>query len=153
MFKFLFLLFLLVPLIELYVLIEIGQQIGAGMTIFLVVATAIMGALLVRIQGFTTFVRAQQSIARGQAPAVELLEGLALFISGFMLLVPGFVTDALGFLLLVPPIRQAFARHILKNQQFMFRGHYQQSGTHRRSKDGDVIEGEVVDDDDPRHLR
>lgn len=152
MFKFLFLLFLLVPVIELYVLIAIGEQIGAALTVFLVIATAIMGALLVRIQGFTTFVRAQQSIARGQAPAVELLEGLALFLSGFMLLVPGFVTDALGFVLLVPPVRQAFARHLLRNQRFMFRGHYQQAGRYRHSREDDVIEGEVVDDD-PRHLR
>ena len=70
--KFLFLIFLVVPLIEIFLLIEIGSVIGAGMTIFLVVFTALLGAVLVRAQGFSAFMRAQSQMAKGQVPAVEM---------------------------------------------------------------------------------
>ena len=104
MFKWLFLLFLLVPIAEIYVLIEVGEVIGAGWTILFVIATAVLGAWLVKLQGLSTMQRAQESIRRGDTPALEMLEGMTLFISGFLLLIPGFVTDAVGFLLLVPAI-------------------------------------------------
>ncbi len=103
----LFLVFLAVPLAELYLLIQIGGVIGAGWTVVLVVGTALLGAFLVRAQGVSTIRRVQQNIERGQLPAMELLEGLALLVAGALLLTPGFFTDAVGFLLLTPPLRRA----------------------------------------------
>jgi len=158
MFRLLFVLFLIVPLIEIFFLIQVGQVIGAGWTIFLVVATAVIGAFLLRLQGFQTLQRAQTSMARGELPATEMLEGLCLLISGALLLTPGFVTDALGFLLLTPPVRQLLIKQLLKNSQVIFSGRttggfYQQRSYHSSRRDDDIIEGEVVDEDDPRHLR
>lgn len=157
MFRLLFVLFLIVPLIELFFLIQVGQVIGAGWTIFLVIATAVIGAFLLRMQGFQTFHRAQTTIKRGEMPAMEMLEGLFLLISGAMLLTPGVVTDTLGFLLLVPAIRQLLITQMLKNRQFIFSSRRTAGFTHqtfyRSHYHEDVIEGEVIDDDEPRHLR
>jgi len=155
MFRFLFILFLLVPLVEIFFLIQVGQVIGAGWTIFLVVATAVIGAFLLRLQGFQTLHRAQTTLQQGQLPATEMMEGLCLLVSGALLLTPGFVTDTMGFLLLVPPMRQLLIGKMLKNSQFIFSRtgtgfHYQSRHSSRR--DEDIIEGEVVDEDDPRHL-
>jgi UPF0716 protein FxsA len=158
MFRFLFLLFLVIPLVEIYFLIQVGKVIGAGWTIFLVVGTAVLGAFLLRLQGFSTLQRAQTVMARGELPAVEMLEGLILLISGALLLTPGFVTDTFGFLLLIPPVRQSLIRQILKNSQIIFRQHGSAHFRQHRSSpsphdDSSIIEGEVVDDDDPHKLR
>ncbi|WP_273151095.1 FxsA family protein [Methylophaga thiooxydans] len=158
MFRFLFLLFLVIPIIEIFFLIQVGQVIGAGWTIFLVVGTAVLGAFLLRMQGFQTLQRAQTSMAHGQIPAKEMLEGLCLLVSGALLLTPGFVTDTLGFLLLTPPIRQLLIAQLAKNSQMFFTsrtstGFYQQRSRSSYQDDNSVIDGEVVDDDDPRHLR
>lgn len=151
MFKWLFLLFLLVPIAEIYVLIEVGEVIGAGWTILFVIATAVLGAWLVKLQGLTTMQRAQESIRRGDTPALEMLEGMTLFISGFLLLIPGFVTDALGFLLLVPALRRGLLLKLIRNSNVIFR--QQWSAQKRYSQGDDVIEGEVINDDDQRNIR
>ena len=113
---FIFLLLLVgAPLVELYLLIEVGSRIGALPTILLSIFTALLGAWLVRLQGISVLFRVQQVLARGEAPAIEMLEGALLMMAGVMLLFPGFITDGLGFLLLVPPLRRwlalAFLRH------------------------------------------
>ncbi|MDO8826769.1 FxsA family protein [Methylophaga sp.] len=151
MFKWLFLLFLLVPIAEIYVLIEVGEVIGAGWTILFVIATAVLGAWLVKLQGLATMQRAQQSISRGETPALEMLEGMALFISGFLLLIPGFVTDAVGFLLLIPALRRALLLKLIRNSNVIFR--QQWSARSRYSQSDDIIEGEVIKDDEQRHIR
>lgn len=151
MFKWLFLLFLLVPIAEIYVLIEVGEVIGAGWTILFVIATAVLGAWLVKLQGLATMQRAQQSISRGETPALEMLEGMALFISGFLLLIPGFVTDAVGFLLLIPALRRALLLKLIRNSNVIFR--QQWSARSRYSQSDDIIEGEVIKDDDQHHIR
>lgn len=112
----LFLLFLFVPLVEIYFLIEIGDVIGAGFTIFMVVLTALLGAALVRYQGFTTLARAQNEMLNNRMPALEVIEGALLLLAGALLLIPGFVTDALGFLLLIPPLRQMMVQRFLKKR-------------------------------------
>lgn len=109
----LLILFIAVPLVEIYFLIEVGSELGAGFTVFMVVLTAIIGAALVRYQGLTTLARAQTEMLQSRMPAVEVMEGAALLLAGAMLMVPGFVTDALGFLLLVPPLRQWMIRRFL----------------------------------------
>ena len=151
MFRSLFIVFLLVPLIEIYLLIQVGSVIGAGWTVFLVVATAVIGAGLLRMQGFNTLQKAQTSMARGEIPAIAMLEGVALLFSGALLLTPGFFTDAVGFFLLVPVIRQGLIRHALESSQFAYRGHAMHS--HHGHSESTIIEGEIVDKNDKHHLR
>ncbi len=160
MFKIFFLLLLAVPLIELFVLIEVGSEIGAVPTITLTILTAVVGAWLMRTQGVSTMQRAQQSMAVGQLPEKEMLEGVFIFIGGLFLLIPGFITDALGFLFLVPAFRQSLANNFVAQQKKKFHGNVYEtewqrgSGSaderpsikYRNQADGDVIEGEIVDD-------
>ncbi len=114
MFRLLILLFLLIPLIEIYLLIEIGSAIGAVATIFLVIFTAVVGAYLLRLQGFATFRRMQANMSEGVLPAQELIEGLMLLIAGFLLLTPGFFTDIVGFALLIPATRKWISLKIME---------------------------------------
>jgi UPF0716 protein FxsA len=108
------LLFVGIPLVELYLLIEVGSEIGAIPTIALSIFTAILGSLLVRVQGFSVLLRVRELMARGEPPALELLDGALLLIAGLMLLLPGFLTDALGFLLLIPPLRRILIRRFVR---------------------------------------
>jgi UPF0716 protein FxsA len=113
--RILFFLFLAIPLIEIYLLIKVGNVIGAWPTVLLVVGTALLGAVLLRAQGLFTYQRVQQTLARGELPAVAMLEGLVLLLSGALLLTPGFFTDTLGFLALIPPLRRWFIHALLRN--------------------------------------
>ena len=119
----LFLLFLVVPLIEIYFLIEIGDVIGAGFTIFMVVLTALIGAALVRYQGFTTLARAQAEMLNNRMPAMEVIEGALLLLAGALLLIPGFVSDAMGFLILIPPLRRTLVSRYLRKRVVPAGGH------------------------------
>ena len=109
----LFLMFLTVPLAEIYVLLEVGSLIGALPTVGVVVLTAVIGAALVRVQGFSTVMRIRTSLERGELPAIALLEGAFLLVAGALLLTPGFITDALGFAFLYPPARVFIIQHLL----------------------------------------
>ncbi|MCY3769468.1 MAG: FxsA family protein [Gammaproteobacteria bacterium] len=144
--KSLLLIFLIVPLIEIYLLIEVGSAVGAGMTIFLVVFTAVLGAFLVRVQGISTLARVQRQVARGQVPAMEMLEGLSLFMAGALLLTPGFFTDAFGFMILTPPLRRTIIHGIVLGrivQPNVSSGDRQASdGSRRRQPEQRVIDGE-----------
>ncbi|MDT8388246.1 MAG: FxsA family protein [Thiogranum sp.] len=117
-FALLFLLFILVPLVEIYFLIKVGNSIGAISTVALVVFTALLGAMLLRFQGFTTLQRTRISMAQGRLPAMEMFEGVLLLFAGALLLTPGFVTDAIGFAFLVPPLRRAIIHWLLKRIKF-----------------------------------
>ncbi len=108
------LLFVCAPLVELYVLIQVGSVIGALPTIALSVLTAAIGGMLVRVQGLGVIMRVRDSLDRGEAPALDLIDGAVLLLCGFALLLPGFVTDVVGFLLLVPPLRHALIRRYIK---------------------------------------
>ena len=112
-FPIVFLLFLAIPLVEIWLLIKVGGVIGAFPTVALVVLTAVIGAALVRHQGLATLRRLQVAMARGEAPAIEMLEGVLLLVSALLLLTPGFFTDALGFACLIPPVRRALALWLL----------------------------------------
>lgn len=103
--NYLFLLFVLTPIVEMWVLIKVGGVIGALPTIGLVLLTAVIGLALLRMQGFATLLRARQKMEEGQLPAKELVEGIFLAVGGALLLTPGFVTDALGFACLLPGTR------------------------------------------------
>ncbi len=97
--------FIGVPLVEIAVFIQIGGWIGLGWTLVLVVLTAVLGTWQLRAQGLATLLRARSQVERGALPARELFDGACLLVAGALLLTPGFVTDALGFLLFLPPVR------------------------------------------------
>lgn len=101
----LLLLFVLLPLIELAILIEVGSRIGALPTIALCLLTAVVGGMLVRAQGVEVIRTLRRELDLGRLPVVEAFHGICLLIAGLLLLTPGFVTDAIGFLLLVPLVR------------------------------------------------
>lgn len=142
------LLFVGVPLIELYLLIEVGGEIGAIPTITLTVFTAVLGGMLVRAQGLTTALRVRDALERHEVPALEMMEGVVLLATGFMLLLPGFITDLIGFVLLVPPIRRALLLYFLKYSGILQRQSPPQRST-GENPDPKVIEGEYrhLDDD------
>ena len=101
----LFLAFTIIPVVEIYLLIQIGTIFGALTSIALVIVTGFLGAYLARIQGLQTLFRIQKSLREGQMPSGELLDALLIGIAGLVLLTPGFLTDAFGFLLLIPNTR------------------------------------------------
>ena len=103
----LFLAFTIIPVVEIYLLIQIGTIFGALTSIALVIVTGFLGAYLARIQGLQTLFRIQESLREGQIPSGELLDALLIGIAGLVLLTPGFLTDAFGFLLLIPNTRTA----------------------------------------------
>ncbi|MEM8765815.1 MAG: FxsA family protein [Pseudomonadota bacterium] len=111
------LVFVLTPIIEMYLLIEVGGYIGALPTIGLVMLTAVIGVGLLRVQGFRTLTRGLGRLEGGELPAREVVEGLLLAVAGALLLTPGFVTDGFGFALLTPPFRAALADRLLARVQ------------------------------------
>ena len=108
----LFLAFTLIPIIELYLLIEIGTIIGTLNTVILVIATGFAGAWLARMQGMQTMIRVRSSLQQGIMPTEELMDALLIFMAGIVLLTPGFITDAAGLLLLIPETRNHFKRFL-----------------------------------------
>jgi UPF0716 protein FxsA len=107
-----FVLFLLFPLAELYVLIKVGSSIGALATILLLVLSGIAGILLLRLAGFATAWRARERLARGELPEREMLQGLMMAIGGGLLFLPGFISDVLALVVLFPPTRNFLFRQI-----------------------------------------
>lgn len=107
------LVFFLTPIVEMYLLIEVGGQIGSLPTIGLVMLTAVIGVALLKTQGLATLTRGMGRMQRGEVPIGEMAEGILLAVSGALLLTPGFVTDGVGFLLLWPPTRVIVARWML----------------------------------------
>ncbi len=103
----LFLAFTVIPVVEIYLLIEIGSVFGVFTSIALVVFTGFLGAYLARIQGLQTLFRIQESLREGRMPSAELLDALLIGIAGLVLLTPGFLTDTVGFVLLIPSSRNA----------------------------------------------
>ena len=106
------LLFVFVPMIELYLLLMVGSRIGAMPTIGLIVLTGILGATLARQQGLSTLARIQREMAEGRPPTGELVEGALVLVGGIVLLTPGILTDLFGFCLLVPQIRKIGRAHV-----------------------------------------
>jgi len=143
----LLLLFLLVPLIEIYLLIKIGGVIGAFPTVVLVVLTAVIGAGLARHQGLATLQRVQAAMARGEAPAIEMIEGVLLLVGALLLLTPGFMTDLLGFACLIPPTRRALAFWWLRRVTVMTPGGPSPGSTSEKHQTR-TIEGEFHREDD-----
>lgn len=128
--RFLFLLFIGIPILEMWLLIEVGSRIGALYTIGLVALTAFIGLHLLRQQGVSTLTRAQSRLNAGEVPATEILEGLFLAVGGALLLTPGFFTDAIGFCCLLGPVRRRIIQHMLKSGLVRANAGFQQSYQH-----------------------
>ncbi len=138
----LLLLFVGIPAVEIATFIQVGARIGVFNTIFFTFFTAVLGVILVRWQSLQTLDELRAALAAGRPPAVELVSGSLLLLAGILLLIPGFVTDAVGFLLLVPPLRRLVALLIL---QRLAAGAVTAEQPVRRPSGGMVIEAEVVE--------
>ncbi len=110
----LFLLFIVVPLIEIALFIKVGGWLGLWPTLAIVVLTALIGSSLLRAEGLATFTELKRRLARGEDPEVALAHGALILAAGLLLLTPGFFTDAIGFALLVPAVRSAVIRWALR---------------------------------------
>ena len=147
--------FVVVTLAEIYVLVSVGDAIGAWSTILLVIITALIGSTLLKQQGWSIMAKAQQNIAEGRTPALEMLEGVVILVSGVLLLTPGFITDGLGLLGLMPWSRSYFINHFLeknaervfskRNSVFIHKTSNQSSESKTANKD-EPIEGEFWED-------
>jgi UPF0716 protein FxsA len=148
----LFPIFVVVTLAEIYVLVSVGQTIGGLSTVLLVVITAFIGSSLLRQQGWSTMAKAQQSMSEGRTPAMEMMEGVVILVSGILLLTPGFLTDALGLLGLMPWSRSYFINHFLeKNAERVFKQRNsvfinRTNSSEKKSNKDDTIEGEFWED-------
>jgi UPF0716 protein FxsA len=137
-FQTLFLVVLIIPFAEIYLLIQVGAIIGAFPTILLVVFTAVLGAWLLKQQGFATFQRFQESLAQGVIPAYEMIEGPIILVGGALLLTPGFITDIIGFACLIPKLRRKIAQYVIENHLIQAGAHFQQA----KAAENNVLEGE-----------
>ncbi|EGU30045.1 FxsA [Vibrio ichthyoenteri ATCC 700023] len=175
MFPILLLLFILVPIIEIGLFIQVGGFLGLWPTIALVLITAFVGASLVRSQGLQTLMNVQNRLQQGELPAQQIFEGVMLAVAGVLLLTPGFMTDALGMLILLPAPRAAIAKYLMgkmvvKSVGGGFHGGFSNQGgfgsqdgfgqdpfqrnPFEQSKDGNTFEGEFErkEDDDRNKL-
>ncbi len=130
-----FLLFVVLPLAELWLLIRVGAAIGALAVVAWVVAAAALGVAVIQRQGFHTLMRVRARLARGEAPAEELLDGMLLALAGLLLVVPGLLTDVAGLLGLVPAVRRWLGRRLLASPRVVRRG------------GGNLIEGDCERED------
>jgi UPF0716 protein FxsA len=147
-------LFIVVPIVELYVIIQVGQAIGVVPTLLLLLADAILGSLLLRHQGRGAWRRFNEALAQRRFPGREVADGAMILVGGTLLLTPGFVTDLLGLLLLIPPTR-AMARRLLRSvfaRRFLVVGLGDRAMRTGRPTSGYDYDGtaEEVDAEDPR---
>jgi UPF0716 protein FxsA len=117
--RWLFLLFCTLPVIELIILLKIGNWLGVWPTVALILGTAFIGVNLLRQQGIKTFSRANQRLAQGEMPAAEMVEGIVLAIGGALLLTPGLVTDVIGFSCLLPGTRHLYIQYGMRRMTVM----------------------------------
>ena len=108
---------ILIPIIEIYLFIKIGSQIGAFKTIFLIFFTAVVGVYYAKHEGLNTIKSGLTNMIRNQIPAYELISGAAIAFAAILLIIPGFATDILGFLLIFPPTRKLLFNRISKNYE------------------------------------
>ena len=140
-----FVVFILMPLLELYVLVQVGRVIGAGWTIALLLVSGFLGTWLIRHEGGRAWRALRDAIANGRMPATEIADGALILLGGALMLAPGFVTDALGVLLILPVTRPLF-RGLLSGvvARRITTVDVTRPG---RGPEGPVVRGEVVDDD------
>jgi len=140
MLRLFFILFITLPLLELYVLIQVGSGIGGLNTIVLCLLTAFIGGMLIRWQGLMTLIDAQKRMATGDIPAEHAFHGILLALAGILLFTPGFITDSAGFMLLFPPLRRWLIHRFLPINPIRTG----QAGS-------DIIDVEIVDPEKHNH--
>lgn len=169
MFPVLLFLFIVVPIIEIALFVQLGGFLGLWPTIALVLVTAVVGASLVRSQGIATLMSVQSRLQQGELPAQQIVEGVMLAVAGVLLLTPGFMTDALGMLVLLPAPRAMLAKQLMSRvklqgmgsgfsagfgggQGFSGQGPFDHHSdpSKPRSSDGDVFDGEFERKDENR---
>ena len=150
----LFILFVVVPILEIAAFIQIGGAIGMVPTLLGCVVTAVIGAYLVRLQGFGVLMKAQAALARDELPVDQLAHGAFILIAGVLLMTPGYVTDAMGFILLIPAARMRIAHWVIdyfKRNATVRVVRPEWGAPPRDDGAGVIIEGEAVEvDDDQR---
>ena len=134
-----FAIFIIIPLTELAVFYEIGDEIGLLNTLILCALTAIIGYFFVRRQGLETLIKGQKALHAGELPMDALFDGFCIVIAGALLMTPGFVTDTIGFLLLTPPVRDVLLKYLASRTRFQ-----SAAGEYRAHKPEDthIIEGD-----------
>lgn len=149
-----------IPIIEIALFIELGGWVGLWPTIALVIVTAILGGVLLRMQGFAAMQKLQASVAEGGDPRGPLAHGVMILIAGLLMLTPGFFTDAVGFALLLPPVRSALIAwlgpKLAARATFVGPGMQGQAAAQNRPRPDQPIDAEYVDldaDDDPNRPR
>jgi len=151
MFLRLLILFISVPIIELFLLIEVGKKISWELTVLIIFITAIIGARLTKIQGSQTIRNVQSAIRMGKIPHREVLDGLMILVAGAILLTPGFLTDFVGFCLLIPKLRsylREFLKNFLKNKMIVrtSAGFNQNKTASNWENNESVIDAEIIED-------
>ncbi len=126
------------PVVEIATFIQFGSFLGTFNTIVLIFLTALIGVYLVRLQGISTILNIQKDIVSGNAPIENIVGGLLILLSGLLLLVPGFVTDSIGFLGLIPFTRKIFANLLIKR----FKGQY---GVKPQEQNDNIIDAEYIE--------
>lgn len=144
--------FIAVPLIEIAVFIQVGNRIGLVSTLAVVVATALAGTYMLRLQGLSTLHRAQTAMNRGELPLREVFDGLCLLVAGALLLTPGFVTDAVGASLFIPFVRSALRQLLGRWLVTSGRVHMRQGPDRGPFRDATTIDGEYEDIDDDKDI-
>ena len=142
-----FLAFFSIPIVEMYLLIEVAERIEALPTILLVMLTAVLGVSLIRQQGLSTLTKGIRRLNQAEIPAAEIIEGVLLAVAGAFLITPGFLTDSIGFMIIIPMIRRITALMLLKRMaaraDFRTKGSDLRGGSNKtRDASGSVIEGE-----------
>ncbi len=126
--------FIILPILEMLVLIEVGGSIGALNTVALVFLGAFIGLQVIRQQGFSTMIKARQKMASGELPAGEMVEAFMIAIGGFLMMIPGFITDALGILLLIPVVRQLLLKRMVASGRWKVQQTDIYEGEYRREE-------------------
>ena len=148
--------FLTIPLIEVWILLQIADLAGLLNTIGLLILTSIIGALLVRREGISVFRKAKNEITQGQMPEKQILDGFLILLGGVLMLTPGFFTDIIGFLLLFPPTRLLLRTIVIKRlnsrisnpNSYIRNGRVQWVYSERKDETIEILESPQVDDDD-----
>lgn len=154
--RYLLLIFIAMPIIEMWLLITVGREIGAWSTIGLVLLTAAVGFTLLRQQGFATLFRARQKMDAGELPAIEMVEAIILAVCGALLVTPGFVTDVVGFIGLVPGFRRLIVAGMVskmevvdyRSQKVQYRHVPSRRNSQTSEQGSETLEGECWREDD-----
>lgn len=133
---------LLFPIAEIFAFVEIGSRIGGWQTVLWAISAAIAGVMMLQLHGIATIRRVQASMMRGELPARAIFDGALLFLSAILFIIPGFISDAIAILLLLPPVRWLLARMVMRRAVPFPQGH---DPHFRRS---DTIEGEYQREDE-----